>query len=75
MCIRDRLKAIENCKKAGVGVVLVPTIKQDVNVSEIGKIIKFAIDNMPAIRGVHFQPISFFGRYEGRDEKYRIRCV
>ena len=49
-----------------------PTIKQDVNVSEIGKIIKFAIDNMPAIRGVHFQPISFFGRYEGRDEKYRI---
>ena len=70
--LRTKLKAIENCKKAGVGVVLVPTIKQDVNISEIGKIIKFAIDNMPAIRGVHFQPISFFGRYEGRDEKYRI---
>lgn len=70
--LRIKLKAIENCKKAGVGVVLVPTIMQDVNVNQIGKIINFAIDNMPAIRGVHFQPVSFFGRYENRDESYRI---
>ena len=70
--LRLKLKAIENCKKAGVGVVLVPTIMKDVNINQIGKIISFAIDNMPAIRGVHFQPVSFFGRYENRDENYRI---
>ena len=70
--LRLKLKAIENCKKAGVGVVLVPTIMKDVNINQIGKIINFAIDNMPAIRGVHFQPVSFFGRYENRDENYRI---
>ena len=45
---------------------------KDVNVNQIGKIINFAIDNMPAVRGVHFQPVSFFGRYENRDENYRI---
>lgn len=70
--LRIKLKAIENCKKAGVGVVLVPTIMKGVNVNQIGKIINFAIDNMPAVRGVHFQPVSFFGRYENRDENYRI---
>lgn len=70
--LRTKLKAIENCKKAGVGVVLVPTVMQDVNVDQIGAIINFAIDNMPAIRGVHFQPVSFFGRYENRDDTYRI---
>lgn len=65
-------KAIENCKKAGVGVVLVPTVVKDVNLQEIGDIIDFAIDNMPVVRGVHFQPVSYFGRYEGRDNSYRI---
>lgn len=70
--LRAKLKAIENCKKAGVGVVLVPTIIKDVNIEQIGKIINFAIDNMPIVRGVHFQPVSFFGRYEKRDENYRI---
>lgn len=55
-------KAIENCAKAGLGVVLVPTLVLDVNVNEIGSILQFAIDNLPDIRGVHFQPISYFGR-------------
>lgn len=59
-----KLKAIENCKKNNVGVVLVPTIKKGINDKEIGNIIKFAIENMPHIRSVHFQPMSFFGRYE-----------
>ena len=67
-----KIKAIENCKRAGVGVVLVPTVVKDVNLQEIGKIIDFAIENMPTVRGVHFQPISYFGRYEGRDDTYRI---
>lgn len=70
--LRTKLKAIENCKKTGVGVVLVPTIMKDVNIDQIGKIINFAMDNMPFVRGVHFQPVSFFGRYEKRDENYRI---
>jgi 7,8-dihydro-6-hydroxymethylpterin dimethyltransferase len=55
--------AIENCIKQGVGVVLVPTLAPGVNVDDIGAIIGFALQHAPAVRGVHFQPISYFGRY------------
>ena len=54
--------AIENCAKAGLGVVLVPVVAPGVNDGQVGEIIKFALGSMPAVRGVHFQPISYFGR-------------
>lgn len=56
-------QAIENCCQAELGVVLVPTLVPNINVDNIGGIIQFAIDSMPAVRGVHFQPVSYFGRY------------
>jgi uncharacterized radical SAM superfamily Fe-S cluster-containing enzyme len=56
-------KAIENCKKAGIGVLLVPTIIPGVNLDDIGEIIAFAKRQMPVVKGVHFQPVSYFGRY------------
>ncbi|MDK2868047.1 MAG: 7,8-dihydro-6-hydroxymethylpterin dimethyltransferase [Clostridiales bacterium] len=56
-------KAIEQCGKYDIGVVLVPTIVRGVNDSEIGDIIRFAVSKMPVVRGVHFQPVSYFGRY------------
>ena len=59
-----KLKAIEYCAKVGLGVVLVPTIAFNVNEDEIGDIIDFAQSKHPAIRGVHFQPLSYFGRCE-----------
>ena len=59
----DKLRAVKRCREASVGVVLVPTIIRDVNDTEIGKIMNYAAENMPIIRGVHFQPISLFGRY------------
>ncbi|NMM61234.1 radical SAM protein [Clostridium sp. P21] len=64
-------KAIGNCKKYDIGVVLVPTIVPDVNVDNIGEIINFALDNISTIRGVHFQPVSYFGRvpYIPKDEQ------
>ncbi len=55
--------AIENCARHGVGVVLVPTLVPGVNAGEIGAIIAHALRYAPAVRGVHFQPISYFGRY------------
>ncbi len=56
-------KAIENCRDLNIGVVLVPTIKPGVNDHNIGDIIRYALANHPVVRGVHFQPISYFGRY------------
>ncbi len=55
--------AIAACQDAGIGVVLVPTLCQGVNTGEIGQILRFASENMPAVRGVHFQPITYAGRY------------
>ena len=57
-----KCQAIENCRKFGIGVVLVPTIVPHVNVCSIGEIIRFGIDHSPTVRGVHFQPVSYFGR-------------
>ena len=59
-----KLKAIKNCSDAGLGVVLVPVIAPGVNDGQIGDILRFAMEKMPAVRGVHFQPISYFGRCE-----------
>lgn len=65
-----KVKAIENCARQEIGVVLVPTLIPGVNTHNIGEIIKFALKNHPAVRGVHFQPVSYFGRIpqEPRDQ-------
>ena len=62
-------KVLEVCAAHDIGVVLVPTLMPGVNDSHIGDILQFAISRMPIVRGVHFQPISYFGRYpeEPRD--------
>jgi len=60
--LSTKLKAIENCRKVDLGIVLVPTIVKGINDDQIGDIIKFAVDNIDIIRGVNFQPVSFAGR-------------
>ncbi len=61
--LEEKLQAIKNCKELNIGVVLVPTIKPGVNDKDIGGIIKLALEYHPVVRGVHFQPVSYFGRY------------
>lgn len=61
--LKEKLAAIEACRQAGVGVVLVPVIAPGVNDKEVGAILDFALEHLPTVRGVHFQPISYFGRY------------
>lgn len=57
-----KIKAIENCKKHGIAVILVPTLVPGVNTHNIGEIIDFGLQHLPEVRGVHFQPVSYFGR-------------
>ena len=57
-----KLRAIEHCRAAGLPVVLVPTVAPGVNDHALGEILKFALSRAPHIRGVHIQPISYFGR-------------
>ncbi|MCS7114479.1 MAG: radical SAM protein [Nitrososphaerota archaeon] len=58
-----KVKAIKNCAELGVGVVLVPTVVKGVNFHQVGDLITFAKKWIPTVRGVHFQPISYFGRH------------
>lgn len=55
--------AINNCMRQGLGVVLVATIVPGVNDDQIGRIISFGLERLPYIRGFHFQPVSYFGRF------------
>jgi len=61
--LAEKLEAIRVCGENGIGVTLVPTVVPGVNDSQIGEIVRFGIQNSPAVRGVHFQPVSYFGRY------------
>ena len=58
-----KLDAIDNLSEAGIGIVLVPTVVPGVNEHNVGAILGLAADKSPAVRGVHFQPVSYFGRY------------
>jgi len=55
-------QAIANCEAAGLGVTLVVTVVKDVNDNQLGEILRFAWANSPTVRGVNFQPVSYFGR-------------
>jgi hypothetical protein len=61
--LKDKAAAVEACAEHNIGVVLVPTLVPGVNTRNIGAILTQALDWMPAVRGVHFQPVSYFGRY------------
>ena len=68
-----KLKAIENCRNGGMGIVLVPTLIKGINDDQVGDIIRFAADNIDVIRGVVFQPVAFAGRTPSDEvEKQRI---
>lgn len=71
--LEQKIAAIKACSDNLLGVTLVPTIVPGVNDHNIGDIINFGLANSPAVRGVHFQPVSYFGRYpKAPDNRDRI---
>ncbi len=70
----DVPKVLNNCRKAGLGIVLVPTVINGVNDHQLGDIIRFGFDNIDVVRGVNFQPISITGSVPRR-ERERIRIT
>ncbi|MCX6815020.1 MAG: radical SAM protein [Candidatus Aenigmarchaeota archaeon] len=66
-------KAMENCRKAGIGIVLVPTVIKGVNDHELGDILRFGFKNNDVIRGVNYQPVSLVGRMPKKErDNFRI---
>jgi uncharacterized radical SAM superfamily Fe-S cluster-containing enzyme len=63
----QKLQAVMNCGRVGLGVVLVPTLVRGVNTDSIGAIVRQGLQMAPAVRGIHFQPVSYFGRFPERN--------
>ena len=64
---KTSLPAIENCRKARLGIVLVPTVINGKNDHQVGDIIRFASKNIDVIRGINFQPVAFTGAAKDDD--------
>lgn len=71
--LATKIKALENLKKHNLSVVLVPTLVPGVNDHDIGNMIAFAKTWIPTVKGIHFQPASYFGRIPNLpDEETRL---
>ena len=58
--LETKLEAIRVCAEQKLGVTLVPTVVSGVNDD---------VSLAPGVRGIHFQPVSFFGRYPKSPEE------
>ena len=59
----QKLGAVKSCEETGLGVVLVPTLVRGINTDSVGAIVRQALQLAPTVRGIHFQPVSYFGRF------------
>jgi len=62
-----KMQAIEAARQAGLRIVLVPTVINGINNSEVGAIVKFACKNADVVTGISFQPVCFTGRISEND--------
>ena len=54
---------------------LVPTVVPGVNSHDLGNLVRYAAERVPAVRAVHFQPVSYFGRHPGKpgdEQRYTL---
>jgi uncharacterized radical SAM superfamily Fe-S cluster-containing enzyme len=64
---------MENCRRAGIGIVLVPTVIRNVNDHELGDILRFGFRNIDVIRSVNYQPVSLVGMMPRKErDRHRI---
>lgn len=69
-------KVIVACEQVGLPVTLVPTMVEGVNIDNIGSMIDFMFEHLNVIKGIHFQPVSLFGRYpDDNTEGYEQRVT
>ncbi|MGI6736112.1 MAG: radical SAM protein [Anaerovoracaceae bacterium] len=67
--LEKKKQTVINCRRAGLPVTLVPTVVRDVNLDQIGPMIRYLLDNVDVIKGIHFQPVSYFGRHPREEQR------
>ena len=73
--LKAKKRALDNCAAVNLPVVLVPTLAKGINDEEIMSVIDYGISRSPIVRGVHFQPMSFFGRCDVDADRLTIPDV
>src|ERR671922_3075513 len=70
----EKLRALDRCAEAGVGVSLAAAIERGINEHELGAIVRFGVEH-PAVNGVFFQPVTHTGRHPAFDPLDRLTNV
>jgi 7,8-dihydro-6-hydroxymethylpterin dimethyltransferase len=58
----EKLRALDRCAEAGVGVSLAAAVERSLNEHEVGPILRFGVEH-PAVTGVFLQPVTHSGRF------------
>ena len=69
---KAKLAVLENCRRTGMKICLVPTVLKGVNDDQVGEIFHFAVANIDVVSAISYQPVSFSGRIDA-DERARRR--
>jgi 7,8-dihydro-6-hydroxymethylpterin dimethyltransferase len=67
----EKLRALDRCAAAEVGVSLAAAIERGINDDELGEIVRFGVEH-PAVSGVFFQPVTHSGRFLDFDPQARL---
>jgi len=67
----EKMRALDRLAAVGLDVVLVPTVERDINLHEVGAIIKFGLSH-PAVKGINFQPMFHSQRHIAADPLQRL---
>ncbi|MCB8814815.1 radical SAM protein [Desulfosporosinus shakirovi] len=62
--LKSKLKALDNCRKAGIQVVLAMTVIYGINHHRLGDVLEFALENNDVVAGIALQPAFVSGRFE-----------
>lgn len=62
-CLGVKHAALQACREAGLGVVLVATVARGINDHNVGALLRFAVAQGAVVRGLHLQPVASFGRF------------
>ena len=76
--LETKLEAIRVCSELRLGVTVVPTVVKGVNDGNLGELVALAASLAPGVRGIHFQPVSYFGRYPespGAEDRYTLDAL
>lgn len=62
--LAEKLRAIEVCRAAGIQVVLSVALIDEINMDQLGPILRFALDNLDVVVGLALQPVFTSGRFD-----------